>query len=278
MSMRRSPVPHRLLTPAMPYTSLRTSAPRPSLFMRVTSACGALRWWKFWRSMPTDAKAPLPARRTGGGVAPRFGRCAPTPSRAGLLYGTDEPRLLRRRLVAGPLEMEFENGALRWIRCGEVELLRGIFFLARDRNWGTLASRLTDIDLHQSKRSFRLAFKAECHGALGRLAWSGTMTGTEDGCVQLLGIAHPGEDFETARTGFILLHPLERVVGTPVEIEHGDGTRSLSRFPEEIRSDPLWTSIRSLCYEPARQLRFRCVMEGDLWECEDQRNWGDASF
>ena len=75
-----------------------------------------------------------------------------------------------------------------------------------------------------------------------------------------------------------MLHPLDRLVGAPVEIGHGDGSRTKSRFPELIRSDPLWTSIRSMSYEPVPGLRLHCAMEGDLWECEDQRNWGDASF
>ena len=198
--------------------------------------------------------------------------------RARLLFGTEEPVPSRRRLSAGPLDMEFEDGAIRWIRFGDVELLRGILFLVRDRNWGTLASCLTDIELRQEKDCFHLAFEAECRGVLGRLCWSGAIAGASDGSLQFRGAVQPAQDFETSRTGFILLHPLDRLVGAPVEIGHGDGSRSKSRFPELIRSEPLWTSIRSLSYEPAPGLRLLCTMEGDLWECEDQRNWGDASF
>ena len=75
--------------------------------------------------------------------------------------------------------MEFEDGAIRWVRFGDVELLRGILFLVRDRNWGTLASYLTDIELRQEKDSFHLAFEAECQGALGRLCWSGAIMRAE---------------------------------------------------------------------------------------------------
>ena len=61
------------------------------------------------------------------------------PSRAIKLFGTEVPDGKRRELAAGPITAMFDNGALRYIRYRGVEVLRGIAFLVRDKNWGTYA-------------------------------------------------------------------------------------------------------------------------------------------
>lgn len=56
------------------------------------------------------------------------------PSRAIKLYGTEEPVPERIALSAGPVSFVIEGGALRWVRLGETEVLRGVAFVVRDRN------------------------------------------------------------------------------------------------------------------------------------------------
>jgi hypothetical protein len=82
----------------------------------------------------------------------------------------------------------------------------------------------------------------------------------------------------TCRTGFIVLHPLDRVVGCPVTIEHADGSTTQSMFPETI--DPLqcFFDIRAMTHEPIPGIAATCRMTGGTWETEDHRNWLDASF
>ncbi len=55
--------------------------------------------------------------------------------RAIALFGTTQPMPERIELTAGPVSATLENGALRWIRYDGIEVLRGIAFLVRDRNW-----------------------------------------------------------------------------------------------------------------------------------------------
>jgi hypothetical protein len=45
-------------------------------------------------------------------------------------------------LRAGPLRLVFDRGALRWIRLGEREVLRGIYFAVRAENWVTITPEL----------------------------------------------------------------------------------------------------------------------------------------
>jgi hypothetical protein len=68
------------------------------------------------------------------------------------------------------------------------------------------------------------------------------------------------------------------VAGTPVEVLHTDGRIEQARFPEFIEPWQPVFDIRALIHEPTPGLRFSCRMEGDAFEMEDHRNWGDASY
>jgi hypothetical protein len=194
------------------------------------------------------------------------------------LFGTTQPAPERIELKAGPVSATLEAGALRWVRFGDVEVLRGIAFLVRDRNWDTPSPILSDLKVIQSDRSFRVTFKALCRTADGELPWSAEIVGEEDGTLRLVGTASPTKDFVTNRTGFVVLHPLERVVGCPVEVTHVDGTKRRAWFPEFIDPEQCFFNVRALSHEVAPGVWATCAMEGDAWEMEDHRNWLDASF
>ena len=64
------------------------------------------------------------------------------PSTAIRLFGTEQTDPPMRELRAGSLSVQFDNGALRYVRFGGVEVLRAIAFLVRDENWGTFAPHI----------------------------------------------------------------------------------------------------------------------------------------
>lgn len=194
------------------------------------------------------------------------------------LFGTSQPVPEQLTLVAGPLSATFENGALRWIRHGDVEVLRAIAYLVRDRNWDTPEPLITNLVVAQEKTGFRVTFDALCRSADGELPWSGEISGEADGTLRFTGTARPLADFLTNRTGFVILHPLAGVAGEPVEITHTNGVTRRARFPEFIDPEQCFLDIRSLAHEAAPGLWATCRMEGDIWEMEDHRNWLDASF
>src|SRR5262249_12582875 len=125
--------------------------------------------------------------------------------RALALYGTAEPVPDRLELDAGPVSLTVENGALRWIRLGDVEVLRGVAFLVRDRNWGTPSPEISHLDLQQTPGGFRLRFRALCRTRDGDLPWSAEIAGSADGTLRFTGRATPALDFLTNRTGFVIL-------------------------------------------------------------------------
>jgi hypothetical protein len=77
------------------------------------------------------------------------------------LYGTSQVEPEPVHLAAGPLIAEFVAGALRTICFDGVEVLRGISYVSRNKNWGTNSARLTDVNIEQSNRSFSITFKSE---------------------------------------------------------------------------------------------------------------------
>ena len=88
----------------------------------------------------------------------------------------------------------------------------------------------------------------------------------------------PATDFLTARTGFVVLHPLKGVVGHAVEVEHVDGRIRQATFPELVDPVQPFLDIRSLTHEVLPGLKATVRFAGDTWEMEDHRNWTDASF
>jgi hypothetical protein len=194
------------------------------------------------------------------------------------LFGTAQAPPERIVLEAGPVSMTLENGALRWIRLGDVEVIRGIAFLVRDRNWGTPTPEIADLDIKRDGTGFRVTFNAICRTEDGALPWSAEIVASGDGALRFNASAAPAADFTTNRTGFVILHPLERVAGCPVEVTHTDGTQRRARFPALVDPEPCFFEIRALSHEAVPGVWATCTMEGDAWEMEDHRNWLDASF
>ena len=198
--------------------------------------------------------------------------------RALKLFGTDEPLPEQRRLTAGPVTATLENGQLRWIKLGEVEVIRAIAFLIRDCNWSTCPPEISNLEIEERGGGFRVSFDALTCTADGDLPWHALFRGTPDGTIRCEGVARPERDFRTCRTGFVILHPLAGVAGRPMAIEHVDGTVEETEASALISPDQNFLYVRAMTHEPLPGVRATIRMEGDAWETEDHRNWTDASF
>ncbi len=199
-------------------------------------------------------------------------------SRAIVLCGTESVDVPMLTLKAGNLTVEFDNGALRYVRYAGIEVLRAIAFLVRDENWGTFTPTIDGLDITQSHRGFSVTYRATCKDAKRTLVYNAKINGRDDGSLDFEAVATPETDVLTNRTGFIVLHPLEGVAGRPVKVLRVDGSETLSTFPETI--DPMcpFKDLRALSHEFAPGAWANCTMEGDTFEMEDQRNWSDASY
>ena len=199
------------------------------------------------------------------------------PSRAVKLCGTEAAEPPSRRLCSGGLAVELENGQLRYVRFGGVEVLRGVAFLVRDENWGTYAPHIESLDIQESAGSFAVSYHAVCSDARQRLAFEARITGSSDGSLVFAAVATPETDFVTNRAGFVVLHPAG-LAGEKLKVTHVDGSEEETRFPKAISPSQPVFSIRALAHEAAPGLWATCRMDGDAFEMEDQRNWTDASY
>ena len=199
-------------------------------------------------------------------------------SKAIKLVGTDAPEPKSRILRAGPLTCEFGNGALRYIRINDVEVLRAIAFLVRDENWGTFTPVIKNLKVKQGRDSFAVSYDATCSDPKRSLTYHADISCDSKGTLSFKADAKPNSDFLTNRTGFTILHPLKGVAGFPVEVEYVDGRKEKSKFPSLINPACPFTGIRSLKHKVSKGLFATCRMEGYAFEMEDHRNWTDASF
>ncbi|MGH6884365.1 MAG: hypothetical protein ACREFM_25815, partial [Hypericibacter sp.] len=200
------------------------------------------------------------------------------PSPAIMLAGTEQPNVAGRTLKAGPLTAELENGALRTIRFGGVEVLRTVAFLVRDENWGTFDPAIGDLKVTEGADGFAVSYKAVCSDAKRKIRYDARIAGKPDGSLSFEATATPETDFLTNRTGFVVLHPLKGVAGHPVKIEHVDGRKVADKFPAIVNPVQPFLDIRALSHEAAPGVWATTRMEGDSFEMEDHRNWCDASY
>ena len=199
-------------------------------------------------------------------------------SREIMVCGTEELDAPSRVLTAGALSAELENGQLRYIRIGGVEVLLAIAYLVRDENWGTFTPALENLNIDESADGFTVTYRATCSDQKRTLVYDARITGSSDGSLAFQVVADPITDVETNRTGFIVLHPVNGIAGAPVKILHVDGREVMSKFPETIDPDCPFRDIRALSHEVTPGVWATCTMDGDTFEMEDQRNWSDASY
>ena len=200
------------------------------------------------------------------------------PSRAIKLFGTDEAVEEPRVLKVGPLTAEFEAGNLRYIKFHGIEMIRAISYIVRDKNWGTYNPKLSNLKIEENTEEFRVTYEAEAGDQSQIFRYSAVITGNSQGTLRFEGTGTSVTDFLTNRTGFVVLHPIEGVAGAPARVEHVDGRIVDTDFPALIDPIQPMMNLRAITHEFSKGLSVRCLMEGDTFEMEDQRNWTDASY
>ncbi len=182
----------------------------------------------------------------------------------------------RIRLAAGPVSAVFEDGFLRYIRLGTVEIVRGLYSAVRDHNWDTIPGRIRDFRMERGDDSFALRYVSE-HRREGILfSWTAEITGAPDGTITYSMDGTVLSTFRKNRIGFCLLHPMS-LAGLPCRVTHSDNSREDGSFPSLISPHQPFLDMRRIEYE-VRGVRVSQDFEGEVFEMEDQRNWTDASF
>jgi hypothetical protein len=200
------------------------------------------------------------------------------------LFGTAQLPHAETALSAGSLTCRFCNGALKDIRWNDVEVVRAISYLFRDKDWATSPSTVERLNLHQGANGFRVDFHLQIRTPQGSLPVAVEIEGEASGRLTFEATATPDVSLMTNRCGFVLLHPAS-VAGQRLLVEHTDGVWEETTFPLRISPSQPVFDIRALTYAASEQVAVTCRLEADLphdpcgkFEMEDQRNWSDASY
>ena len=193
------------------------------------------------------------------------------------IYGASDKPAQPIELTAGPITLLFDNGEIRYLKLGQTEILRRVYVAVRDRNWRTILPALSDLQIERRERSFEVRFHMAHNGGGLDYSWDGKITGSPAGEVRFEMRGAAGAAFLTNRTGFCVLHPSANCAGGPCTIEHADGSEEAGSFPREISPHQPFRDIRAIRHR-AGKAEVRVLMEGEIFEMEDQRNWSDGSY
>ena len=196
-----------------------------------------------------------------------------------LLYGTRETEAKPTHLKAGVLSADLSDGNLRTITYDGVEVLRAVSYLVRDRDWGTYSPQIHDLNVEQNENGFSIFYQARCEGPNAtQLTIDVRIKAESGGALTFDAVANTATGFETNRCGFCILHPIVGVAGSPVSVEHVNGTLIETHLPDLIEPWQPFKDMRAITHEAMSGVTAECRMEGDTFEMEDQRNWSDASY
>jgi D-apionolactonase len=196
-------------------------------------------------------------------------------------FGTSEPPAEARRLRAGRLAVDLVDGQLRAICYDGVEIIRGISYVVRDKDWGSYSLDIANLQVEEAEVGFLVHYDASCvdkENSGQTIVFSARIESTDSKNLTYKMSACPDDAFMTARCGFTILHPLNGTVGKLAFVEHGDGRREETLFPDLIEPCQPFKDVRAITHWPENGICVTCRIEGDVFETEDQRAWSDASF
>ena len=194
-----------------------------------------------------------------------------------LYYGQDAPLPEQIPLRAGPLSLIFEDGGLRAIKAGEVEVVRQIYSAVRDHTWATILPQFSNLEIKTQPDSFHIRFEADHKRGDVHFTWIGTIDGTADGTLTFDMDGEVRSTFQRNRIGFCVLHSMD-FGGQRCVVEQPDGTLIDGTFPQFISPHQPLKNMRALRYDAGEGMTAEVRFEGDIFEMEDQRNWTDASY
>ncbi len=194
------------------------------------------------------------------------------------ITGPKVPLPEQLELHAGPLSVMFEDGDLRYVRYGDREVVRRIYVAVRDRNWGTVPPRLSNLKIERNADSFQVTY--DCQHQQGDIDffWKATIRGETTGNIRFAMDGEARSTFQRNRIGFCVLHPIRECAGVPCRVEKVNGAVEKTMFPKRISPHQPFKDMRAVSHEVVPGLEAEVRFTGETFEIEDHRNWTDASY
>jgi D-apionolactonase len=200
------------------------------------------------------------------------------PTAQELRCGTPELQPLSISLRAGPITCRYEAGDLRDILVAGVQLVQRIYVGVRDHQWSTIPGAITRTEIEVHSRSFRIAYSARHRQDEVDIERRMVLSGGDDGTISCAMDGEVLRDFRSNRLGFCVLHPTPHCAGAGLTIVHVDGSRESGHFPRTIAPAAPFTDIAAIEQAISPSCGASIAFAGEVFEMEDQRNYGDSSF
>jgi hypothetical protein len=187
----------------------------------------------------------------------------------------------------GRLSLALGESELRYVRLDEAELIRRIFVAVRDVEWGTAPMLVEHVTLDRREEALESSVTALCRDEEHEveLRWSGSIQCDAEGVITFAFEGMPLRRFSFGRVGLCILHPPEFAGGRYEARTSGgwiEGTLERAIAPqlpgEHGFGEPLFPAFDELVLHRDDGFGVHLKLSGDLFEFEDQRNWGDASY
>ncbi|GAA4416567.1 hypothetical protein GCM10023187_48120 [Nibrella viscosa] len=194
------------------------------------------------------------------------------------LYGSSDSLPKAHTLTAGPVNCQYENGVLRYLRVGGAEIVRMIYPTVRDANWGTAKGVIRNERIDQQTEGFAVSYDWGIDDAGVQLDCRITITGDGAGTILFTFKGLARNTFRRNRIGLCVHHPISGIAGKPCTITHPDESTSSAVFPEYVSPHQSFLDILAMTWSMGEGYSVRVEFEGEVFETEDQRNWTDGSF
>jgi hypothetical protein len=170
------------------------------------------------------------------------------------------------------------------IWCDGSEILRRVFVTVRDRQWREVATTRWESSIDEGRGIASLSARHVSDEVA--FEWEGRLHVSDDRReLQFVLMGKALREMEVCRLGLVVLHPVESMIGSRVDSIGPQAGHQFS-VAGHISPQPIVNGIPVAMTEPFSKLlierpdfgRLELRFEGDLFELEDQRNWGDDSF
>jgi hypothetical protein len=179
----------------------------------------------------------------------------------------------------GKLSLLYEDGFVRYVRAGELEIVRKIFFALRDSNWNTADIVRTDERISVTWKGFEISYTAtNIVDGKNVFRWFVKISGNESGEIDFSVDGETLAEYTRNRAGICVLHPVRDTRDKLVKVTRPDQTGYEGEFPKMINPYQPFMDIRKMSWELSDGAWAELEFEGDVFETEDQRNWSDTSF
>ncbi len=169
----------------------------------------------------------------------------------------------------------FLNGDFRKLKTGGQEFIQRIYFAVRDEQWRNVSFALKKISEQSSNEAFSCTH--EMLFSAGSIKFNvNIFFSIEKNNITIEANGKALCAFNKNRIGFCL-HLPATLKATDCIVTHLDHTTTVSSFPFFVSPHQPFKNISAIEWEKNGK-RIKIVLEGDVFEMEDQRNWTDASY